>query len=166
MANKYSRETKATALATLKANGGNVTLTSRLLQIPRKTLEAWSKGEGMKMESVPQEMIEEKANQLADRLDEIADLLAAEMKNPEKIKKASLKDVSIALGVTIDKRNLLRHQPTSITQRTESRTTTKRYEAAVTKMIEEAAKKDFVIDREEAIGLLESQIPDIREYVN
>src|SRR5690349_9138116 len=105
MANKYSRQTKATALATLKANGGNVTLTAKLLQIPRKTLEAWSKGEGMKLEAVPQEMIEEKASELADRLDVIAGLLTREMTNPEKIARASLKDVSIALGVTIDKRN-------------------------------------------------------------
>ena len=145
---KFTPEFKATALATLQANGGNVSRTASLLNLPRKTLESWSKGLGMKAAPIPEGLIEQKASELADNLDKVAALLVNEMNNPEKIAKASLQDVGIALGIAIDKRNLLRHLPTSISERVEVNRRSQ-YESAVTRFIAECKKRgaEFEVDR-------------------
>jgi hypothetical protein len=161
---KYTAEQKAEALATLKANGGNVQYTASLLRIPRKTLEAWSKGDGLKLEPIPDGMIEQKSDELADRLDHIASLLTKEMTNPEKIAKASLKDVGVTLGITIDKRNLLRHQPTSITAKHDLGLKAK-YERAVDAFVKHSEQGGFPVDRAEAIDLLAINLSDIKEIL-
>ena len=162
MPKKYSADEKATALATLQANAGNVKTTASLLGIPRKTLESWSKGGGMKTVPILEGMIEEKAGVLADKLDHIADLLTKELSNPEKIQKASLKDVGITLGIAIDKRNLLRHQPTSISARVGNGDTKQQYERMVAYLMEQSAKNGEPIDRKEAIELMTLNLPDFK----
>jgi hypothetical protein len=161
VAKKYSADEKATALATLQANGGNVKVTASLLRIPRKTLESWSKGGGQKMAPIPQGMIEEKASVLADNLYIVATLLVGEMSNPEKIAKASLKDLAIASGISIDKHNLLRHQPTSITARVGSGTKDQ-YERMLKHLMDVAAKNGSPVERAEAIELMMLNLPDFK----
>ena len=162
MAKKYSADEKATALATLQANGGNVKVTASLLQIPRKTLESWSKGGGMKTVPIPEGMIEEKAGVLADNLYTVATLLVGEMSNPEKIAKASMKDLAIAAGISIDKHNLLRHQPTSISARVGSGNTKEQYERMLKHLMDGAEKNGSPIDRAEAIELMSLNLPDFK----
>lgn len=161
MGKKYSADEKATALATLQANGGNVKVTASLLGIPRKTLESWSKGGGMKNTPIPEGMVEEKSNLLAGELDKVAALLVGELTNPEKVAKASLKDVAISLGIAVDKRNLLRHQPTSISARLDTNQKAV-YERMIAKMIDASIKNETPIDRAEAIELMTVQLPDFK----
>lgn len=167
MAKRYSVSERAEALAVLQANGGNLLRTSKATGIPRKTLRLWADCENKDSDQVL-ELLPEKIEELATSLDTIANklVLASNMKLDEIISgksSATIKDLTYSMTNTVQTRNLLRGQPTNIT---ESRSTGKRYEAAVNKMIEEATKKGFAIDRAEAIELLEVQIPDIREYVN
>lgn len=158
---KYTADQKATALATLKANGGNITYTASLLRIPRKTLSAWSAGNGLT--EVPEGLVEEKASELADKLDHIASMLAQELTNKEKIAKASLKDIGVTLGITIDKRNLLRHQPTSITAKLDANRN--HYELMVTHLVQEAKRKGLEVSREEAVAALRIHHPDIDQHL-
>jgi hypothetical protein len=164
VAKKYSADEKATALATLQANGGNVQLTASLLRIPRKTLESWSKGGGMKNTPIPEGLVEEKSNLLAEGLDKVATLLVGELSNPDKVAKASLKDIAISLGIAVDKRNLLRHQPTSITARLDNNLKTQ-YERMLTKLIEGSASNGTPIDRAEGIDLMMLHLPDFKSVL-
>jgi len=164
MAKKYSADEKATALATLQANGGNVKVTASLLRIPRKTLESWSKGGGMKNEPIPEGLVEEKSHLLAEGLDKVATLLVGELSNPEKVAKASLKDIAISLGIAVDKRNLLRHQPTSISARMDTNQKAA-YERMLAKLIESSVTHGTPIDRAEGIELMTLQLPDFKSVL-
>jgi hypothetical protein len=104
----YSPDDQATTLAILDANGGNRSRTAKQAQIPRKTLSDWDD-----KQVIPNEIRQQKKNQLADRIDEVVWQIVAAM--PNKIEKAGLKDAAIAMGTGIDKANLLRGDPTSIT---------------------------------------------------
>jgi hypothetical protein len=95
----YTDERKAEALAPLAANGGNVSLTARQLGIARTTLRLWSLGRGTgERVSV---IRHQKKGELADRLEDLAhrilDLL------PGKLATASIGQLSVALGVALDK---------------------------------------------------------------
>lgn len=105
----YSDEERANALATLKANGGKVSLTARQLGIPEVTLRQWASGlrhpEAMQMS-------ESKSALLADHLEEVAFKLVKAM--PKKIEKAGLQQVAVSLGISVEKVKLLRGEPTEI----------------------------------------------------
>jgi transposase-like protein len=167
---RYSVDERAEALAVLQANAGNLKQTSRITGIPRKTLAGWRDGRNKDTNQV-MEAVPEKVEELATKLDLIAGKLArvTEMRLDDllsgkgDITKVNLKDLAYATSNTVQTRNLLRNLPTSIS---ESRSDSKRYETAVTGLIEEAAKKGVTVEREEAINLLESQLPEIRQYVN
>ena len=95
----YGDEQKAEALAALAANGGNVSLTARQLGMNRTTLRLWSLGQGAgERVSV---ICHQKKGGLADRLEAVAhqilDLL------PGKLDGASVSQLSVALGVALDK---------------------------------------------------------------
>lgn len=113
---RRSDQQKAEALAVLDANAGNVSKTARDTGIPRKTLEEWR--DGRVAEGVA-ELRQEKKEGLADRLEAIALQMLDAM--PSKILDASLKDTATAVGIAIDKRQLLTGQPTAI-QRNEGLT--------------------------------------------
>ncbi len=106
----YSDEEKASALAALAANGGDVHRTSRQVGVPRKTLEDWSKGRGVCLAVA--DIRQGKKADLADRLEDLAHQLADAI--PGKIPTADLKQLGVSLGIAVDKMRLLREQPTSI----------------------------------------------------
>lgn len=108
---EYSDEDKATALAALDANGGNVQRTARTLGIPEPTLRGWARKRGIHPTVV--ELHDQKKGSLADELEEIAEKLAGAM--PGKVAEASLQQTATSLGIVIDKMQLLRGQPTNIT---------------------------------------------------
>jgi len=162
MARKFTDEDKAKALVALAANNQNVSKTAKLLGIPRKTLSEWANGNHVA--SVTPEMLEKNASTLADKFEHIAEVLTGAMLDPVKIAKASLKDVSVSAGIAVDKRNLLRSLPTSISAKVDNNLKTQ-YERCVTQLIDEAAKKGVTVERNEAVGLLEVHIPDIREVI-
>lgn len=108
---RYTEEERAVALAALDAHEGNVLKAAAFCKIPRKTLENWRDG-GAVNEAVA-ELRHIKKGELADRLEALAHLLVDAM--PEKLAEATLKDAAVALGVSVDKMQLLRNKPTTIT---------------------------------------------------
>lgn len=108
---QYGEREKAAALAYLDACGGNQNKTARDFGVPRATLQRWIAGQGIAGD-VPQLRQVEKGN-LADRLESLAHQLIDAA--PGKIPDAALSQVSMSLGIAVDKMRLLREQPTSIT---------------------------------------------------
>lgn len=104
MRRAYSDADKATVLALLDLNGGNVARTARTVRIPRKTLADWSKGR--KINGHVAELRHQKKKELAELLEEFAFQLLEAV--PEKIPDASLLDAMRSLGIAIDKVLLLR----------------------------------------------------------
>jgi hypothetical protein len=105
----YGDEERASALAALAANGGNIKRTANQLGIPEKTLSNWAKGI-----SHPESAIngDQKKGNMADALEAVAWKLIEVM--PTKVSKATLSQVATSLGIAIDKMRLLREQATSI----------------------------------------------------
>lgn len=90
------------ALSALKANGGAIRQTARQIGIPPSTLSRWAAEAGLTgtdgtLKKLPTD------EQLAAELRRVAAMLLDQMTQPEKLKRASLKDVAIAFGVAIDK---------------------------------------------------------------
>ena len=106
---KYTDEQKAEALVLLDANNGNMKKTAAMLGIPRATLQTWAKGSTITPEIEAQR--QEKRIKLADRLLDIAHLLVDAI--PEKIKSANLQSSTIALGIVVEKAELLLGEPTA-----------------------------------------------------
>lgn len=156
----YTLEEKAHALAALKASNGNISRAAKIVNVPRKTLSQWANGTSG-VRDLPPLLVTEAERDLGDKLDIVAHKLVDAM--PEKIAKATLSQVSVALGIAIDKTNLLRGKPTSITER---RSDKDRYESAIAQMIQECSTKGVTINREEAIRILAAQIPEISKVVN
>jgi hypothetical protein len=111
----YTDSARADALAALAANGGNFTRTAAQLGIPRRTLQHWAKGE-----CAPQvrELAQQKKGPLADAFEELARELLGGM-TPEKMAAATLQQLATAAGIAVDKMQLLRGQPTTITEMTD-----------------------------------------------
>lgn len=105
---RYSDEDRATALAALAANGGNVQRTAGQLNVPERTLSYWSKTTGAHVAK----LCGEKKGTLADQLESIAWKLVETM--PSKLAKANLTQVATALGIVIDKARLLREEAADI----------------------------------------------------
>jgi hypothetical protein len=106
---RYTDDERAACLAALAANGGNVKKTAAACGVPIVTLRQWAKG-SRHPEAI--QMSHGKKKDLGTKLNELAHKLAGAM--PGKIKDASLRDVSVSLGVTIDKAQLLTGKPTTI----------------------------------------------------
>lgn len=113
---QYSDEQAAHALAALKANGGNMQKTARMLGIPRTTLRQWA-GQVIKSvpKTVPAQLIMDKTVEIADRLEHVA-LLAVGPDMDTALASASAKDRAIVAGIAIEKRQLLIGAPTSRTE--------------------------------------------------
>lgn len=112
MSMRYSDAQRATALAALDANGGDRTHTARQLGIPESTLRSWDSGRRRDIPAIAELRAQKKAD-LATELETVAYQLAAAM--PGKIEGASLQQLATSLGIAIDKVQLLKGQPTSIT---------------------------------------------------
>ncbi len=110
---RYIDDERASALAALAANAGNVEKTARQIGIPAKTLANWAKGV-----SHPEaaKAGDQKKGPLADKLEEVAWKLAEAI--PERIAATPLEKLALSLGIVIDKMRLLREQPTAISKAT------------------------------------------------
>lgn len=106
---RYSDEEKAEALAALDANDGDVRKTARSLAIPYTTLREWVTHQ---QHDAVTNIRTQKKSDLAQRLEEIARELADAM--PDKIQAANLQQVATSMAIAIDKMQLLRGAPTSI----------------------------------------------------
>jgi transposase-like protein len=103
MSRRYTQEEKERALAKLAGNGGNIFATAKQLKIPQKTLEYWNLHRTKKKKKIPSE---KPKKSLVERLeDEIHRLLDAV---PEKIQPANLSQVFVAIGISIEKMQLLK----------------------------------------------------------
>ena len=107
----WSDDDKASALAALDANGGNVSTTSRQTGVPRATLTEWSQGRYTNRQVSENRQI--KKDCLADMLEDLARQMIGAAR--DKVVDASLKDTMVSVGVSIDKMQLLRNEPTEIT---------------------------------------------------
>ncbi len=164
---QYSDNDKATFLAALDANGGNLSKTCRLLKIPRQTLQDWAAGR--KISSDVPEMRQVKKEELAEKLEELAHALVEgihrRVKDGVLDPQVSLRDAATSLGIVIDKMQLLKGQPTPAANRPEEQGRA-RAEAAISQFIDEAWKVGEEVSREEAIRYLKPRLPEITEWLN
>ena len=105
---EFTEDDKAAALAALAANAGNVSKTARDLGIPRTTLSRWSNGERITDGVTAKAHVKKSA--LADELESLARILVGAM--PEKVADATLQQSATALGITVDKMQVLRGEST------------------------------------------------------
>ena len=104
---RYSDSDKAAALTVLDANEGNRNETAKHLDSPRTTLERWV--EGRVSGDVPQ-LRQQTKKALANELEALAYKLIEAM--PERLEGANLQQASVALGIVVEKMQLLRGDPT------------------------------------------------------
>lgn len=108
---RYSDVDKATALAVLDANGGNMKKTATQIGIPLSTLKEWRDG---RVNDDVAELRNVKRDEISTRLKEIVHLLIDAI--PGKIPEASLQQITTSIGIAVDKAQLLEG---SATERTE-----------------------------------------------
>jgi len=109
----YSVELKAAVIEACENNNGNTLATAKLFNIPQTTVYEWVKHSGRF-----NEIRKASATNLADRIEHLAN------KNIDSVEVHDLSTVSYAdkvrsLGVLIDKMQLLRGNPTQITENIE-----------------------------------------------
>jgi transposase-like protein len=107
---QYSEDDKASVLALLEVNGGNITQTANELQVPASTIRQWRDGGGVNGAVTQKRDL--KKGTLADKLEAVAHKLVAAMEG--KIDDATLQQVTTSLGIAVDKMQLLRNKPTEI----------------------------------------------------
>jgi hypothetical protein len=97
----YTDETKAAAMATLAAEGGNARKAARVTGISSSTIRGWAKSP---MPVAP-ELIEEAKGKLDAILEEIAGRLAQGINRPDVLAKILSRPVQAAtvMGITVDK---------------------------------------------------------------
>jgi transposase-like protein len=108
----YTDDHKATALAALTANGGNLKRTAQQLGIPRTTLAGWANGHHVSAEVAKTRHQKERC--MAEKLEELAHKVVDLM--PSKLEAATLSQCAVALGIIIDKMRLLREESTAINE--------------------------------------------------
>ncbi len=117
---QYSDNDKALALATLDAQGGDVSKAARVLQIPGSTLADWSKHRGINKD-IPM-LRDVKKRELGAKLEDIAHALSGNILihagSPDAAR-GSLKEMAVALGIVIDKMQVLRGMPSAPPQTVE-----------------------------------------------
>lgn len=118
---QYSDKDKAAALALLDANEGNVRKTARDTGVPHKTLDGWAKG---RINADCADIRTDKRKELSERLEDLAHTLVDLL--PEKLPNASVRDLAGALIVAVDKMQLLKGSPTTISKDVSERTNEER----------------------------------------
>lgn len=134
---RYSDEERAAALAALKANRGNLTLTARQVGVPLTTLRQWSTGD---RHPEATQMSIEKSRDMAQALQDLAWKLIDAL--PDKIEGATLNQTATALGISIDKARLLRDEPTQITKTDVTRRIADRAKEELDAYFERAAARE------------------------
>jgi transposase-like protein len=107
---QYSDEDKATALATLDANDGNVKRTATQLGIPHKTLDDWAKGRNQ--HPAVAELRTHKKGSLAEKFENLAHLIVDAC--PRKSVQATLSQCAVSSGIATDKAIRLREEEPDI----------------------------------------------------
>lgn len=105
----YSAERKAEVLALVTAHNGNVAQVSRLTEIPDQTIRGW-----LEQADRYREVRSEKQSDLAQKLENNAHRLANSIADHD-LSIVPLASKATALGIMVDKMQLLRGEPTSIT---------------------------------------------------
>jgi transposase-like protein len=156
MGRVYSPEEKATGLAHLAAEGGNVKRAARVANVPRKTLQGWRDGRGITGEVTA--VIEESKLRLRDMYRDEAEAALEEAK--AKRGAANYKDLMIGAAVATDKMQLLSGEATS---RVEHRGETAR--AAFDRLVELYRRKHPEISPEQIHATLLAQRPALAEVL-
>jgi transposase-like protein len=104
----YSAERKAEILAQVTAHGGNVAQVARLTDIPHQTIRSW-----LEQADRYSELQTQKQTDLAQKLENNAHKLADSIAEHD-LTIVPLQSKATALGIMVDKMQLLRGQPTSI----------------------------------------------------
>ncbi len=107
----YAERERAEALAALDLNEGNVHRTAGQLGIPYRTLAEWAKGRGVAADVSRLRQV--KKGELSAKFEGLAHTIVDSV-TPEDIRKASLRDKMIAVGILTEKVLLLRGRPTQI----------------------------------------------------
>lgn len=105
----YPEDLKAAVISAIQANGGNVMATARLFNLPRDTVNYWWRNSERFVEIQRASTIT-----LADKLEDLAHSNVESLSTHD-LSIVSYSDKARALGVIIDKMQLLRGEPTSIT---------------------------------------------------
>lgn len=110
--NRYDDEFRANAVLMLEAAGypgkeGALTAVSRRLSVPARTLSRWFNKE---QNPPPDRLVKIKKGELVEKLDDLAHMILDAM--PGNVTEASLKEQATALGIVIDKKQLLSGRPT------------------------------------------------------
>lgn len=109
----YPEELKASIIAAVHANGGNVLATSKLFNIPRDTVNYWWKHSDRFVD-----LQQPSAKNLADKLESIAHDTADSLADHD-LSLVTARDKASVISVMVDKMQLLRGQPTNITESVE-----------------------------------------------
>lgn len=109
---QYSDSEKASALAALDANGGNVNQTAKQLSIPRKTLAMWASNRHLSADVA--DIRQEKKKELSEKLEDLAHAIVDIL--PAKLESTPVRDLAGALIVAVDKMQLLKGAPTNISK--------------------------------------------------
>lgn len=109
---EYTEDDKATALATLQANNGNILRTANELGIPQSTLRKWRAGEGINRAVAPK--CEHKKEELGDLFERVSRLYLDHAIADTTLRKVKGKDAVVAAAVAAEKMRLCREQSTSI----------------------------------------------------
>lgn len=149
----YSDAEKAAALTVLDFCKGNESEASRLLGVPRQTLQDWAANRKIN-EAVPELRQQKKADLVQLLNDVIIKALESKRDNPAKLS-------GIEICALIDKRQLLSGDPTSITESRNRSALEAEAREALADLV--AACKG---DEARARQLLAENAPTLSEYIN
>jgi transposase-like protein len=119
MGQHHSDEERAACLAALSANGGNIAKTARECGVSRQTLQRWVREQAQVNDETGIKRAPKKASaqHVAELLPDARETLEAKLEAlahkilaviPGRLDEANLSQLSVALGVTVDKLALLR----------------------------------------------------------
>lgn len=128
----YSAERKAEILALVTAHGGNVAQVARLTQIPHQTIRRWVEASDRYSALQTEKQID-----LAQKLENNAHKLANSIADHD-LSIVPLASKATALGIMVDKMQLLRGEPTSITANVERQELTVTLRSALSELTEDA----------------------------
>jgi hypothetical protein len=115
MKRQYTDNDKAGALAALDANNGNVNRTARQIGIPRTTLIEWMYNRHVS--SDVSDIRQEKKVSLAEKFEQLAEKLVDDL--IIRVGQGKFVEEATAAAIAIDKMQLLRGAPTSISDVTQ-----------------------------------------------
>ena len=163
---RYTDEEKAAALTRLAENsnlGAPVVVTANELQIPDKTLFAWSTGRGVAQHVL--RLVEQKKQTAADLYEEISVLanvrLIERLSDETQCASIPARDLMMISGTSKDKERLVRNQPTAITESRNAAELRREAEAALALLL-----PDYGNDKAAALAAMREIAPTLSEYVN